>query len=42
MERFGRPGISMPGSDSHTPAAGLLCTLAIGRRRIGCRARCGG
>ncbi len=30
MERFGRPGASMVGSDSHTPAAGSLGMLAIG------------
>src|SRR5512136_1002508 len=30
MERFGRPGASLLGSDSHTPAAGALCMLAIG------------
>ncbi|HTV34012.1 MAG TPA: aconitate hydratase [Methylocella sp.] len=30
MERFGRPGKSMLGSDSHTPAAGALAMLAIG------------
>ncbi len=30
MERFGRPGISMLGSDGHTRAAGSLCKLAIG------------
>jgi len=29
-ERFGRPGKSLLGSDSHTPAAGSLCMLAIG------------
>lgn len=30
MERFGRPGASMLGSDSHTPAAGSLGMLAMG------------
>ncbi|GAA5060921.1 aconitate hydratase [Nocardia callitridis] len=30
MQRFGRPGASMVGSDSHTPAAGSLGMLAIG------------
>jgi aconitate hydratase len=30
MERFGKPGKSMVGSDSHTPAAGSLGMLAIG------------
>jgi aconitate hydratase len=30
MERFGRPGASMAGSDSHTPAAGSLGMLALG------------
>ncbi len=30
MERFGRPGKSLLGSDSHSPAAGSLCMLAIG------------
>ncbi|HEX2153115.1 MAG TPA: aconitate hydratase [Acidimicrobiia bacterium] len=30
MERFGRPGRTMLGSDSHTPAAGSLGMLAIG------------
>lgn len=30
MERFGKPGKTMLGSDSHTPAAGSLGMLAIG------------
>ena len=30
MARFGRPGATMAGSDSHTPAAGGLGMLAIG------------
>lgn len=30
MERFGRPGKTMLGSDSHTPAAGSMGMLAIG------------
>ncbi|MPZ52037.1 MAG: aconitate hydratase [Acidimicrobiia bacterium] len=30
MEKFGRPGATMLGSDSHTPAAGSLGMLAIG------------
>ena len=30
MQRFGRPGRSLLGSDSHTPAAGSLGMLAIG------------
>lgn len=30
MQNFGRPGITMAGSDSHTPAAGSLGMLAIG------------
>lgn len=30
MERFGIPGKSMAGSDSHTPAAGALGMLALG------------
>jgi aconitate hydratase len=30
MERFGKPGKSMLGSDSHTPAAGSMGMLAIG------------
>ena len=30
MERFGIPGKSLAGSDSHTPAAGALCMLAFG------------
>jgi aconitate hydratase len=30
MQRFGKPGRSMLGSDSHTPAAGSLGMLAIG------------
>lgn len=30
MQRFGRPGTSLLGSDSHTPAAGALGMLAIG------------
>ncbi len=30
MQRFGRPGKTMVGSDSHTPAAGSLGMLAIG------------
>ncbi|QIS10563.1 aconitate hydratase [Nocardia arthritidis] len=30
MQRFGRPGVTMVGSDSHTPAGGALGMLAIG------------
>ena len=30
QERFGRPGATMAGSDSHTPAAGALGMIAIG------------
>lgn len=30
MQRFGRPGLSLIGSDSHTPAAGSLGMLALG------------
>lgn len=30
MQRFGRPGATLVGSDSHTPAAGSLGMLAIG------------
>ena len=30
MQRFGKPGVTMIGSDSHTPAAGSLGMLAIG------------
>src|SRR5690349_9365732 len=30
QERFGKPGRSLLGSDSHTPAAGALGMLAIG------------
>ena len=30
QERFGKPGKTMPGSDSHTPAAGAIGMLAIG------------
>ena len=30
MERFGKPGKTMVGSDSHTPAAGSLGMLALG------------
>ncbi|MBW3606013.1 MAG: aconitate hydratase [Actinobacteria bacterium] len=30
MQRFGKPGTTMIGSDSHTPAAGSLGMLAIG------------
>ncbi|MPZ86368.1 MAG: aconitate hydratase [Actinophytocola sp.] len=30
MQRFGRPGTTLVGSDSHTPAAGSLGMLAIG------------
>lgn len=30
MERFGKPGKTLVGSDSHTPAAGALGMLAIG------------
>jgi aconitate hydratase len=30
QERFGRPGATMAGSDSHTPAAGAIGMLAIG------------
>ncbi len=30
MQRFGLPGVTMVGSDSHTPAAGSLGMLAVG------------
>ncbi|MGW8311032.1 MAG: aconitase family protein [Thiogranum sp.] len=30
MERFGTPGATLLGSDSHTPAAGAIGMLAIG------------
>ena len=30
MQRFGKPGLTLVGSDSHTPAAGALGMLAIG------------
>jgi aconitate hydratase len=30
MQRFGKPGVTLLGSDSHTPAAGSLGMLAIG------------
>jgi len=30
LERFGRPGMTLLGSDSHTPTGGGLCMLAIG------------
>src|SRR5215212_4728192 len=30
MQRFGKPGLTLVGSDSHTPAAGSLGMLAIG------------
>ena len=30
MQRFGKPGKSLLGSDSHTPAAGALGMLAVG------------
>jgi aconitate hydratase len=30
QQRFGRPGVTLAGSDSHTPAAGALGMLAIG------------
>ncbi len=30
QERFGRPGLTLLGSDSHTPAAGAIGMLAIG------------
>ena len=30
QERFGKPGATMAGSDSHTPAAGAVGMLAIG------------
>jgi aconitate hydratase len=30
LERFGRPGKTLIGSDSHTPTAGGLCMLGIG------------
>jgi aconitate hydratase len=30
QERFGRPGATMAGSDSHTPAAGAMGMIAIG------------
>lgn len=35
MERFGKPGKTMVGSDSHTPAAGSLGMLAIGTGEVG-------
>lgn len=30
LERFGRPGATLLGSDSHTPTGGGLCMIAIG------------
>jgi aconitate hydratase len=30
LERFGRPGATLLGSDSHTPTGGGLCMMAIG------------
>ncbi len=30
LERFGRPGVTLLGSDSHTPTAGALAAVAIG------------
>lgn len=30
MQRFGRPGALLVGSDSHTPAAGSLGMFAVG------------
>ena len=30
LERFGRPGKTLVGSDSHTPTGGALCMLAMG------------
>lgn len=30
LERFGRPGKTLIGSDSHTPTCGALCMIAIG------------
>lgn len=30
LERFGEPGASLIGADSHTPTAGALCMLAFG------------
>src|SRR6516162_2637518 len=30
MQRFGKPGLTLDGSDSHTPAAGSLGMLAFG------------
>src|SRR5437762_11689049 len=30
MQRFGRPRVTLPGSDSHACAAGPLCMLAVG------------
>jgi len=30
LERFGRPGATLLGSDSHTPTGGGICMLAIG------------
>jgi aconitate hydratase len=30
LERFGKPGTTLLGSDSHTPTGGGLCQLAIG------------
>jgi aconitate hydratase len=30
MERFGRPGKTLLGSDSHTPAGGMECFIGTG------------
>ena len=35
QERFGKPGKTMLGSDSHTPAAGAIGLLAIGAGGLG-------
>jgi aconitate hydratase len=42
-ERFGRPGATLLGSDSHTPTGGALCMLAIGAGGLDVAvAMCGG
>ena len=42
LERFGRPGATLLGSDSHTPTGGALCMLAIGAGGLDVAAAMGG
>jgi len=42
LERFGRPGATLLGSDSHTPTAGAIAMLAIGAGGLDVAAAMGG